>query len=172
MVQLANENLDCNTKTLGAMKFEEIIKNGKPEGCFFACEKHGSEIKWFPMAKEACGAKEVAPKNPENPVTPMPAPVVPAPTLNNGQCAPVKNTCTVGTVKNQGENSTHFTWQCEGSNGGSSASCSLEKPAVPVVPTCSIELRGNHINGDRIEVPANGFQYQIDGYTISTQGNQ
>lgn len=72
MVQLGNENVTCNAKTLGAMKFQEINKNGKTEGCFYTCEKHGNEIKWYAMAKQACGAKQNAPVQP--PVQPNPDP--------------------------------------------------------------------------------------------------
>lgn len=72
MVQLGNENLTCNAKTLGAMKFQEINKNGKTEGCFYTCEKHGNEIKWYAMAKQACGAKQNTPVQP--PVQPNPDP--------------------------------------------------------------------------------------------------
>lgn len=72
MVQLGNENVTCNAKTLGAMKFQEINKNGKTEGCFYTCEKHGNEIKWYAMAKQACGAKQNTPVQPT--VQPNPDP--------------------------------------------------------------------------------------------------
>lgn len=65
MVQLGNENLTCNAKTLGAMKFQEINKNGKTQGCFYACEQHGDQYHWSIMF--ACGA----------PFTPLPNPPVP-----------------------------------------------------------------------------------------------
>ena len=51
-----------------------------------------------------------------------PTPVV------NGVCSVAKNTCsTPGESVNRGENSSEFTWDCPGSNGGNTAQCSLDK---------------------------------------------
>ncbi len=50
-----------------------------------------------------------------------PTPVV------NGVCSTARNTCSTGASGNSGENSSEFTWECAGSNGGNTAQCSLDK---------------------------------------------
>ncbi len=50
----------------------------------------------------------------------------------NGSCNnATRNACSAGTLANAGENSTHFTWHCNGSGGGSNATnCALSKPVT------------------------------------------
>jgi hypothetical protein len=53
------------------------------------------------------------------------------PTPINGQCGPTLNSCISAGATNTGQNSTHYTWTCPGSNGGSNASCSQLIPVSP-----------------------------------------
>jgi hypothetical protein len=46
--------------------------------------------------------------------------------LVDGECGLIINECDTGTLSNQGQNDTHYTWDCLGENGGSNDSCSLE----------------------------------------------
>ncbi len=55
----------------------------------------------------------------------------------NGVCGITQNNCINGTLNDLTDNSTNFLWQCIGSNGGSSASCSLAIPLIPVNGLCS-----------------------------------
>jgi peptidoglycan hydrolase-like protein with peptidoglycan-binding domain len=55
----------------------------------------------------------------------------PAPTAVNGVCGATNNSCTAGTLLDQADSSTQYLWQCAGSNGGSTASCSASIPAGP-----------------------------------------
>ena len=45
----------------------------------------------------------------------------------NGSCSPTHYNCTAGTSVNHGADSTQWTWNCNGSNGGTTASCSEDK---------------------------------------------
>lgn len=49
-------------------------------------------------------------------------------TMVNGDCGSLKNTCDRGTFKDTTDTSTNYRWDCVGSNGGSTASCSVLKP--------------------------------------------
>ena len=59
----------------------------------------------------------------------------PAPTPTNGSCSNTLNACTSGTPNDTTDSSTHYLWQCVGSNGGSTASCSLSKPPPSPPPS-------------------------------------
>ena len=59
----------------------------------------------------------------------------------NGSCAVTHYNCTTGTSANNVSGPTDWTWNCNGSNGGSNASCSEPKGSCPNgatnPPTCS-----------------------------------
>ena len=57
---------------------------------------------------------------------------VTAPAPVNGACASTHYSCTAGTSANNASGASAWTWQCAGSNGGTTASCSEAKP-VPTV---------------------------------------
>ena len=69
-------------------------------------------------------------------------------TQTNGQCGSTKNTCSTGTVTNEGTQTGGFTWECHGSNGGTNAtncsSCSMGY-RKETDGTCSIIA--NPVNG-------------------------
>jgi cysteine-rich repeat protein len=46
----------------------------------------------------------------------------------NGVCGSSNNSCTSGALNDATDTSTNYLWSCVGSNGGSTASCSLAKP--------------------------------------------
>jgi hypothetical protein len=52
------------------------------------------------------------------------------PSPANGTCGANNNECSTGLLSDTTDNSTHYLWQCTGTNGGTTASCSLTKPAV------------------------------------------
>ena len=51
-----------------------------------------------------------------------------APAPVNGACGATNNACTAGTLNDIADSATQYLWQCVGSNGGTTASCSLNKP--------------------------------------------
>ena len=65
-------------------------------------------------------------------------PVVSGPT--NGSCAPTHYSCTAGTSANNASGASAWTWQCAGANGGTTASCSEQKPPTSVSFTCGKTL--------------------------------
>ena len=65
-------------------------------------------------------------------------PVVSGPT--NGACAPAHYSCTTGTSVSNASGASAWTWQCTGSNGGTTASCSEQKPFTNVSFTCGKTL--------------------------------
>lgn len=65
-------------------------------------------------------------------------PVVSGPT--NGDCASTHYSCTAGTSANNVSGASAWTWQCTGANGGTTASCSEQKPLTSVSFTCGKTL--------------------------------
>ncbi|MBI2630659.1 BACON domain-containing protein [Candidatus Nomurabacteria bacterium] len=55
----------------------------------------------------------------------------------NGSCAATHYGCTLGTSTNPVDGITQWTWTCLGSNGGSNASCSENKPPQPINGSCA-----------------------------------
>jgi hypothetical protein len=55
---------------------------------------------------------------------------VTAPIPINGACGVANNACTAGDLNDTADNPTNYLWQCLGSFGGSTASCSLPKTAM------------------------------------------
>ena len=51
-----------------------------------------------------------------------------APSPINGSCGPTNNTCTQGTLNDVTDSATNYLWNCNGTNGGTNASCSIPKP--------------------------------------------
>ena len=45
----------------------------------------------------------------------------------NGSCSATKNSCIAGSATSTSESQTQYLWSCNGSNGGTNASCSLNK---------------------------------------------
>jgi len=58
--------------------------------------------------------------------TPTPTPSTPIPI--NGVCGTTQNSCTAGTSLDVSDTSSYYKWNCQGINGGTTASCQLEKP--------------------------------------------
>lgn len=81
--------------------------------------------------------------------------------LVNGSCKTVINECATGLFEEKTDISTHYLWSCKGTNGGTTASCSLPIPppspiqftaiksadGLQTTPTCV----GSAPNGDQIE---------------------
>jgi hypothetical protein len=78
------------------------------------------------------------------------APTPPAPVP--GSCSATQNTCITGAFFDTVDSSTQYLWNCAGSNGGSTASCSLAKPAGSASPASS----GNKSNGGSSGGEGNG----------------
>lgn len=57
------------------------------------------------------------------------------PSAVNGSCGSSTNTCTSGNIIDTTDSSTQYRWNCSGSNGWSTATCSNNKPVAPVIPT-------------------------------------
>jgi len=49
-------------------------------------------------------------------------------TIINGVCGKTNNTCTAGNFIDKTDTTTQYLWTCAGMNGGTSASCMLNKP--------------------------------------------
>ncbi len=74
----------------------------------------------------------VTPPNPDpnpNP-NPNPDPNPPSIPVVNGLCSPTVNMCAIGTFSDVADTDTEQKWSCAGSGGGTTASCSIPKPAV------------------------------------------
>jgi len=54
----------------------------------------------------------------------------PPPTPINGSCSVIVNSCAIGSLSDTTDSSTEYLWSCTGSDGGSTASCSLPIPPV------------------------------------------
>ena len=61
----------------------------------------------------------------------------PAPSAVDGVCSSTHYNCTAGTSANNVDGSTSWTWNCNGSNGGTNASCSESKTPSAVNGVCS-----------------------------------
>jgi len=68
----------------------------------------------------------------------------PPPTSVDGVCGSTQNSCTAGTFSDLTDSPTQYLWSCNGQNGGSNASCSLNTPVIsppdttpPVISTIS-----------------------------------
>jgi peptidoglycan hydrolase-like protein with peptidoglycan-binding domain len=59
----------------------------------------------------------------------------PSPSSVNGSCGSSNNTCVAGSLSDQTDSATEYLWQCVGSNGGTTASCSANIPSNPTSPT-------------------------------------
>ncbi len=71
---------------------------------------------------------------PSDPTAPLPNPT-PGPTAVNGSCSTTVNMCLSGTLSDQTDTSSANLWQCVGSNGGTTASCSTAIVQAPVTVT-------------------------------------
>ena len=71
--------------------------------------------------------------------TPSPTPE-PTPTPVNGSCGTTQNSCTAGTLNDTTDTSTNYLWQCTGQNGGSTASCALDKTVTPPPSTSTVTV--------------------------------
>ncbi len=58
-----------------------------------------------------------------------------APPSTNGSCSSTHYNCAAGNLGSTTEDSSFYRWTCNGTNGGSNASCSESKPAPPLTPT-------------------------------------
>ena len=55
----------------------------------------------------------------------------PPSTPTNGSCGTTVNSCTSGTLQDIADSETQYFWNCNGSNGGANASCSLPITTIP-----------------------------------------
>jgi len=81
----------------------------------------------------------------------------------DGSCGTAKYTCSSGTVSNQSETSSAYTWRCNGVNGGlSSGTCTFKK-STTAVDTCSTVHPGG-VCSDISNCPTSSFKiYKDDG---------
>jgi len=88
---------------------------------------------------------------------PQPAPLPlpqPTPVAVNGICSANLNQCLSGLFTDDVDTATQYKWSCKGSNGGSTASCSANKPVTTTVaPTnvpydFALDLKYPGVNGD------------------------
>ena len=74
----------------------------------------------------ACGGSGRGVKPADPPPPPIP--------LVNGGCAATLNMCVAGSLNDTADTDTNYLWQCAGSGGGTTASCSLPKEVEPPSP--------------------------------------
>jgi hypothetical protein len=60
----------------------------------------------------------------------------------NGQCGAKVNACAAGKLANKHTTTTEYQWDCQGLNGGTTATCSIPKPingqCAAIANTCTI----------------------------------
>lgn len=88
---------------------------------------------------------------------------IPPPVLVNGVCAPVHYSCSSGISGSNSENISTWTWSCVGSFGGSTASCTENKP----LPTGSLSASPSTC---QIAVGASTCQTTLTWSTNNPQG--
>ena len=111
-------------------------------------------------------------------------PVTPPATPVNGSCSTALNSCSTGILSDTPDTGANYLWSCLGSNGGTTASCSL--PITPVLqpditsPTISLAspVSGSTVLGsislsasasDNIGVV--GVQFRVDGLALGSELN-
>ena len=76
----------------------------------------------------------------------------PPPTPVNGECGTDKFTCTAGTLADTSESDRTATWTCQGLNGGTDDTCTIDIPVDGVcgteVNTCDVGALSNQIDGE------------------------
>ncbi len=85
----------------------------------------------------------------------------------NGVCNnSARNTCSAGSPANGGETSTHYTWHCNGLNGGANATnCQMAKPVTPqCIPT------GQPVPPGQTQCPTNSCFLQVSGGSLAPAG--
>lgn len=92
----------------------------KKEGCICGCAENGQgqALLADPSCVATCGGGG--------------SPLLP----QNGQCGTAVNSCEKGILQDTTDSSTHYRWNCNGQNGGSSVACMKEIPAQPVNGQC------------------------------------
>jgi peptidoglycan hydrolase-like protein with peptidoglycan-binding domain len=108
--------------------------------------------------------------------TPIPPPTIAV----NGSCGTTVNICNSGTLNDTTDTNANYLWSCIGSNGGTTASCSLDKNIAPdtTPPTISITSPSNNqtvrnsvtlsaTSSDNIGVI--GVQFKLDGANVGQE---
>jgi len=77
---------------------------------------------WCPDAANGCtGTDKIV-------TIPIVIPITVVAPPSNASCGVTNNSCTTGTLSDTADSSTQYLWSCNGSNGGTNASCSLNIP--------------------------------------------
>ena len=92
----------------------------------------------------------------------VPSVVIPV----DGQCWSTVNSCIAGTLNDIADNSTHYLWQCLGSNGGTTASCSLNKPSYTLTVSNS-PSNGGSISGAGISCGVDCTESFVEGTVVT-----
>ena len=95
----------------------------------------------------------------------------------SGSCSTTLNSCTTGTFSDTADTSTSNLWQCVGTNGGTTASCSTPKAADTVPPTVSLTAPTAGTVSGTISVSAtasdnvgvSGIQFKLDGINLGSE---
>lgn len=88
----------------------------------------------------------------------------------NGVCGLVLNSCTTGTFSDVSDSSTHYLWSCVGSNGGTTASCSLPIPPLADItaPTVNVTVPLNNATvSGTVTLSADATDLAVTGQTTS-----
>lgn len=75
-----------------------------------------------------------------------------------GSCGVTYNTCISGTFSDITDSTTHYLWSCNGSNGGSNASCSVAKPTTSTTYVLTVNSgsgSGTYAVGTAVTISAN-----------------
>jgi len=101
--------------------------------------------------------------------------------LVNGSCSTTLNSCAVGAFSDSADTATNYLWGCAGTNGGTTASCSLPIPFSPdtTLPTISITTPANSstVSGSAVSLSATasdnigvaGLQFKLDGANLGSE---
>ncbi len=102
------------------------------------------------------------------------------PIVVNGVCSATLNSCNAGSLNDIGDSSTSYLWNCNGLNGGTTASCSLPKssggdtsaPSVSLTAPTSNSSVSNTVTvsasaSDNVGVA--GVQFKLDGANLGAE---
>ena len=116
----------------GNPKFQNINNPLGPDGIPFTLDDGLKPLPGSPLCEKGVGGTDIGVYSCDPNIVLDSGGQVPSFSVN-GSCSATLNQCIAGTFSDTTDTSTNYLWQCLGSNGGTTASCSL--PITPIAPS-------------------------------------